>query len=106
MNQHTRRTLALMLVGSLSLLGLGLLRVEQRHEIIRLGYQLSEARDELEQVRQEQNRLRLEETVLTNPGRIEKLASSLGMIRPKPDQLKVVESGRPLAALRDADDRN
>lgn len=75
---------------AMGILALVLVRVHQRHQVIRIGYELSEARTKLRGLQNEQNRLRLEESVLTNPGRIETLATSLGMIRPTPDQLRIV----------------
>jgi cell division protein FtsL len=68
--------------------------------VIRTGYELNVARAQLRVLQEEQNRLGLEESVLTNPGRIERLASALGMIRPTPDQLRVIPSDNSVATLR------
>jgi cell division protein FtsL len=86
-----------MVLLSIGGLALGLYRVEQQHQIIRLGYELNEARTTLRHLQEEENRLRLEESVLTNPGRIENLAGSLGMVRPGPDQLRVVKQRASVA---------
>lgn len=89
-----------MVLVALTILALGLFRVHRRHQVIRIGYELSVARSELSALQEEQNRLRLEESVLTNPGRIERLASGLGMIRPTPDQLRVIGGDDSVATLR------
>lgn len=81
-------------------MALALFRVHRRHQVVRIGYELSTARVELRGLQEEQNRLSLEESVLTNPGRIERLASALGMIRPTPDQLRVITSDKSVATLR------
>ena len=83
----------------MGLLAIGLFRVHRQHQVIRTGYELSEAREELRDLEEEQNRLSLEESVLTNPGRIERLANSLGMIRPTPEQLRVIDSDKPVVTL-------
>ena len=83
------------------MLALGLFRVHRRHQVIRIGYELSDRRAELRVLQEEQNRLRLEESVLTNPGRIERIATSLGMIRPTPDQLRIIPSDKTVARLKE-----
>lgn len=85
------------MLGAFAMLALGLLRVHRRHQVIRVGYELSDRRTELRVLQEEANRLRLEESVLTNPGRIERLATSFGMIRPTPDQLRVIASDKTVA---------
>jgi cell division protein FtsL len=79
-----------MVLFSMLVLALALVRVHRRHQVIRIGYELSEQRAELRALQEKQKRLRLEQSVLTNPERIEKLAKSLGMIRPKPDQIEFI----------------
>jgi cell division protein FtsL len=58
--------------------------------VIQLGYQLSQVTEALEREQEENRRLRLESSTLTNPARIERLAESLGMTRPGPDQIRVL----------------
>jgi cell division protein FtsL len=96
-NNKYRIRVACLFLGAFAVLAMGLFRVHRRHQVIRVGYQLSERRAELRVLQEERNRLRLEESVLTNPGRIERLASSLGMIRPTPDQLRVIDGKKTLA---------
>lgn len=91
MKQNSRIAVALLVLAASSLTALGLMRVYHQHKIVRLGYELSEARQAFHSLEEEQNRLRVEESVLTNPGRIENLATALGMIRPTPDQLRIIK---------------
>lgn len=97
MKNNARVKVACLVLGSMVILAIGLFRVHRRHQVIRTGYELNEARAELRVLQEEQNRLSLEESVLTNPGRIERLAKSLGMIRPTPEQLRVIESDKSVA---------
>ncbi len=90
MNSNSRVKAACLVLLAIGVLVLAVVRVHHRHQVIRIGYELNESRIELRALQEEQNRLRLEESVLTNPGRIETLASSLGMIRPTPEQLRIV----------------
>ncbi len=91
---------ALLVLAAMTLLAVGLHRVHRRHQVVRVGYELSEARAELRELQEERNRLRLEESVLTNPARIERLANALGMVRPAPSQLRVISKSSSVA-LRD-----
>jgi cell division protein FtsL len=75
--------------------GLGVGHVSRRQEVIRLGYELSEASSELRALQEENRKLRLERSVLTNPERIRALAESLEMTQPTEGQVRVV---RPDAA--------
>jgi cell division protein FtsL len=70
--------------------GLGVTHVSHRRERVRLGYELSATSAELRRLSEENRRLRLEKSVLTDPDRIERLAVSLGMARPTTDQIRVV----------------
>jgi cell division protein FtsL len=81
----------LILAGLLT--GLGVRHVADRRERVRLGYELSAASAELRRVSEENRRLRLEKSVLTDPDRIERLAANLGMVRPTTDQIRVVRAG-------------
>ena len=72
---------------------LGIRHVADRRERVRLGYELSAANAELRSTSEENRRLRLEKSVLTDPDRIERLAANLGMVRPGSDQIRVVRPG-------------
>jgi cell division protein FtsL len=82
---------------AMGLLTLCLTRVYRQHQIIRAGYELSEARSTLRKLDEENNRLKVEENMLTDPGRIEALANGLGMVRPAPEQLRVITTNKPVA---------
>jgi len=85
----TRGIAGLFILAAL-LTGLGVTHVAHRRERVRLGYELSAASAELRRVSEENRRLRLEKSVLTDPDRIERLAASVGMVRPSTDQIRVV----------------
>lgn len=78
--------------------GLGVGHVASRQRVIRLGYELTDAVSELRRMEEENRRLRLERSVLTNPARIERLAFAMGMTRPVPGQLRVVDGGQASVA--------
>jgi cell division protein FtsL len=82
-----------MLILAALLTGLGVRHVADRRERVRLGYELSAASAELRRVSEENRRLRLEKSVLTDPDRIERLAANLGMVRATTDQIRVVRAG-------------
>lgn len=91
----SRGVVGLMILAGL-LTGLGIRQVSDRRERVRLGYELSAASAELRRVSEENRRLRLEKSVLTDPDRIERLAANLGMVRPTTDQIRVVaKKGTP-----------
>jgi cell division protein FtsL len=100
MKTNSRVKAVCVVLAGMCILALALFRVHRRHQVIRIGYELSEARTKLRSLQEEQNRLRLEESVLTNPGRIESLATALGMIRPTPDQLRIVLDDSSVAMRR------
>ncbi len=97
MNTTPRVRAALLVLFAAILLGIGLQRVHQRHQVIRVGYELNEARTNLLKLQEERNRLRLEESVLTSPARVEQIATSLGMVRPAPNQLRIIPSKNSVA---------
>ena len=88
----------LLIMLAMGTLSYGLMKVYRQHQIVRTGYELSEARATLQKLDEENNRLKVEENMLTDPGRIEALANSLGMVRPAPEQLRVIDRGEPLAS--------
>jgi cell division protein FtsL len=91
----SRGVVGLLILAGL-LTGLGVQHVAHRRDRVRLGYELSAASAELRRVSEDNRRLRLEKSVLTDPDRIERLAGNLGMVRPATDQIRVVRpSGAP-----------
>lgn len=79
-----------MVVFAMAAAIIGIAHVGRRQQVIQLGYQLSRATEALEREQEENRRLRLEKSILTNPARIEQLAESLGMTQPGPDQIRVI----------------
>jgi len=88
----SRAVTSLLILASL-LTGFGVQHVANRRERVRLGYELSAASAELRRVSEENRRLRLEKSVLTDPDRIERLSANLGMARPTTDQIRVIRPG-------------
>jgi len=82
--------LAGMIFASGIVILLGVVKVHQRHNVVSVGYELSEAASELHKLREENRRLRLEKSVLTHPARIERLARARGMRLPEPEQLRIL----------------
>ena len=80
-----------MLIVSLVVTWIGVGHVASRQKIIRLGYELTDSVAELQKLLEENRRLRLERSVLTNPERIERLARAVGMERPTTGQVRVVK---------------
>lgn len=62
--------------------------IKHHHRLIKLSYELSGATVELRRAEEENRRLRLERSLLLAPERIERLAGELGMIRPRPSQIR------------------
>lgn len=93
-----RSVAALLLVFAAALAALGALRVRSQHQLLRLGYDLTEATAELREKREENRRLRLELSVLTAPERIERLAEGMGLGPPEPGQIRHVRLGGGEAA--------
>ncbi len=77
---------------------LGIAHVARRQEVIQLGYDLSKATEALTEEQEENRRLRLEKSILTNPERIRRLAAQLGMTPPGPEQIRVVRVPTPALA--------
>lgn len=69
---------------------LGVAHVARHQQVIQLGYRLARATQKLADNQEENRRLRLEKSILTNPERIRRLAESLGMSQPGPEQIRVI----------------
>ena len=95
---RVRIAVVAMAIFCLLIVGLGIAHVNRRQEVIQLGYDLSRATDQLSRMQEENRRLRLEKSALTNPERIRRLAKSLGMSQPGPSQIRVIRD-RPIPAL-------
>jgi cell division protein FtsL len=85
----SRVAVAAMLAIAAVIALLAVVHVARRQQVLRLGYELSEAAADLRARQEDNRRLRLEQSVLTSPERIERLARSMGLVRPSPEQLRV-----------------
>lgn len=65
-------------------------RVSARHEVLRLGSELSKTAEKVRVLREQNRALSLERATLTSPDRIRKLATDLGMTTVAPDRIRVV----------------
>ena len=78
------------------LLALALGAVWEKMDIYRTGYAIEQLQARKKQVQQEQKTLQLEFARLTSPDQIERVAvSRLGMMRPRYDQVVLVQNGSP-----------
>ncbi|HUH04922.1 MAG TPA: cell division protein FtsL [Kofleriaceae bacterium] len=75
-------------------IALGVGHVSRRQEVIKVGYELGRAMSDLRAQQEENRRLRLERSVLTNPERIRKLAEARGMQQLTQGQVRVVRPAR------------
>lgn len=87
-----------LVIGAMLLMILGIAHVARQKQIIRIGYQLSKATEELSRNQEENRRLRMEKSALTSPERIQALAEGLGMKQPGPEQIRVIRANDQLAA--------
>ena len=79
-------------------IAIGVVRVSREHEVLRLGYQLSQRAQHLRELEEVQRRLELEHATLSAPDRIRGLATSLGMTTVAPDRIRVVDGHHKVAA--------
>jgi cell division protein FtsL len=79
------RLLPALLAAAVVLVGFGMLMV--RLEVIQEGYRLSALRLEVEKLRQENQRLRLEAAELSSYQRLHSLAPKYGLRPPAPGQI-------------------
>ncbi len=64
-------------------------------QVIRTGYRVNQLERQLDDLAQQERRLRLEASYLSSPQRVEARAiEELGMIEPRPEQLIYVETER------------
>jgi cell division protein FtsL len=90
--------IAVLLIAVAALTALALDHVHLCRERIRLGYELSRERAELQALQEQNRRLLLERSMLRHPDRIERFAESLGMTHPDPGQIRVVPPATALPA--------
>jgi len=79
------------LIVALLFIGCSLFNVWAHHQVISLGYKISQATQEEQKLLKENNKLRLELAALKSPKRIENMAlKELGFINPQKEQLIIV----------------
>ena len=94
---NKRVTVATIIIALAACMALAISHVARRHEAIRLGYELSDARAEHRAALEEHRRLSLERSMLRHPDRIARIATGMGMRPPEPEQIRVVRSRAALA---------
>jgi cell division protein FtsL len=73
--------------------------VWQHFSAIEIGYHVEVQKQQVEQLREENQKLRLSEAQLTDPGRIDRMAKQLGLNEPQPGQVVRPEGGDPNTAV-------
>ena len=85
------RVVVLALIAAASLLtAIGVIRVARQHEVLRLGFELSRASDQLGRMHEAGRQLELELATLAAPDRIRRLATQLGMTPVSPDRIRII----------------
>jgi cell division protein FtsL len=87
-----------LVIAAICLAAAGVIRVKRQHEVVTLGYQLSKKSEEVRKLRETRRQLELEHATLSNPDRVRRLATQLGMTTVAPDKIRVV--GKKKVAIR------
>jgi cell division protein FtsL len=77
-------------LAGLAIIGLLLLFVWERVEIVRVGYRIEQLKTRLLALQREQAELRAQVSAVTAPDRLAKAAMELGMVPPQPGQVIAV----------------
>ncbi|MGE5184788.1 MAG: cell division protein FtsL [Acidobacteriota bacterium] len=93
-----RTVVIAMIALACAVVAIGVVRVAREHEVLRLGYQLSQRAGHLRELEEVRRRLELEHATLTAPDRIRRLASELGMATVAPDRIRIVDGHHKVAA--------
>jgi cell division protein FtsL len=94
-----RKAVLCLVAGAVVLTAIGIVRVAQQHEVLRLGFALSRSSEQVGRMREARRALELELATLRAPERIRRLASQLGMAPVSPDRIRVVRRPADPAAL-------
>lgn len=87
------------LLAVLGIIGMLLLFVWERVDIVRVGYRIEQLKTQKVALQREQDELRVKVSVLTAPDRIAKAAmEKLGMTPPQPGQVVMVRAAEPAPA--------
>jgi cell division protein FtsL len=88
------------LLAALGIIGMLLLFVWERVDIVRVGYRVEQLKTKKISLQREQDELRVKVSALTAPDRIAKAATEkLGMVQPQPGQVVMVSAAGPSLAL-------
>lgn len=79
-----------MVALAIALTTVGVIRVTRQHEVLSLGYKLSKRSDQVKQLAEVRRRLELERATLSDPERIRRLATQLGMTPVAPDRIRII----------------
>jgi len=84
------------LLAALGIIGMLLLFVWERVDIVRVGYRIEQLKTQKIALQREQDELRVKVSVLTAPERIARTATEkLGMVPPQPGQVVMVSAVDP-----------
>jgi len=86
--------ISMVLVAAL-LTAIGVVRVARQHEVLRLGFELSRASEQVGRMNEARRGLELELATLTAPDRIRRLAVQLGMAPVAPDRIRILTPTAP-----------
>ena len=86
--------IALVIIAAL-VTTLGVIRTSRRHEVLRLGYELSRRADQVHELREARRQLELELATLSAPDRIRRLATQLGMAPVAADKIRIITAPAP-----------
>lgn len=101
----TRLAVIAMLIAAGAVILFGVIHIRNRHQIVQRGYELTRASNKLRRLQEENRRLRLEKSLLTNPARIRRLAKDRGMRPPATGQVRVIRIPPELASASEPNDR-
>jgi cell division protein FtsL len=88
------------LLAVLGIIGMLLLFVWERVDIVRVGYRVEQLKTQKVALQREQDELRVKVSALTAPDRIAKAATEkLGMIPPQPGQVVMVNAADAVPAV-------
>ena len=92
MTKSTKPLLAAVVMTAMVFMIVGLVHVHRRHQMVKLGYKLSDLNSELATLEEESRRLTLEISMMTEPKRLKDIAHTHGLHLPEPEQIRTVYS--------------
>jgi len=95
----TRNLVLGMLAIAIAIGTLGVLRVARRHEVVKLGFELSTKTKRARKLADENRALELERSTLADPRRIRALAAAFGMSSVPPDAIRIVPPAPAVSPL-------